>query len=190
MEFFVVANAKLQIFGDLPKGLSPFLSAQFNFLSDTNRFLSDTNRFLSDTNRFLSDTNRFLSDSNNSLCVNLSATRTLAINLPNNSYAWYNNPNHSMERRCNNMEYSKEELDTIFAKGSIIPGKDPDKYRKDSCGNEIYRDNYGLETPMGWEVDHSLPKAKGGTNNPRNLKPLQSSENASKGDTYPYKKKK
>jgi len=36
LEFFVVANAKLQIFGDLPKGLSPFLSAQFNFLSDTN----------------------------------------------------------------------------------------------------------------------------------------------------------
>ena len=32
----IVANAKLQIFGDLPKGLSPFLSAQFNFLSDTN----------------------------------------------------------------------------------------------------------------------------------------------------------
>ena len=36
LEFLVVANAKLQIFGDLPKGLSPFLSAQFNFLSDTN----------------------------------------------------------------------------------------------------------------------------------------------------------
>ena len=25
LKFFVVANAKLQIFGDLPKGLSPFL---------------------------------------------------------------------------------------------------------------------------------------------------------------------
>ena len=35
LEFLIVANAKLQIFGDLPKGLSPFLSAQFNFLSDT-----------------------------------------------------------------------------------------------------------------------------------------------------------
>jgi len=36
LEFLVVANAKLQIFGDLPKGLSPFLSTQLNFLSDTN----------------------------------------------------------------------------------------------------------------------------------------------------------
>jgi hypothetical protein len=36
LEFFVVANAKLQIFGDLPKGLSPFLSTQSIFLSDTN----------------------------------------------------------------------------------------------------------------------------------------------------------
>lgn len=35
----IVANTKLQIFGDLPKGLSPFLSAQFNFLSDTNKLL-------------------------------------------------------------------------------------------------------------------------------------------------------
>ena len=34
----IVANAKLQIFGDLPKGLSPFLSTQLNFLSDTNNF--------------------------------------------------------------------------------------------------------------------------------------------------------
>jgi len=87
------------------------------------------------------------------------------------------------------MTYSKEELDKIFAKGEKIPGKDANKYRKDSCGNEICRDSYGLETPMGWEVDHSFPKAKGGTNNPRNLKPLQSSENARKGDSYPYKKK-
>ena len=38
LEFLVVANAKLQIFGDLPKGLSPFLSTQLNFLSDTNNF--------------------------------------------------------------------------------------------------------------------------------------------------------
>ena len=34
----IVATAKLQIFGDLPKGLSPFLQAQLNFLSDTNNY--------------------------------------------------------------------------------------------------------------------------------------------------------
>ncbi len=87
------------------------------------------------------------------------------------------------------MSYSKEQLDAIFAKGKPVPGKDPDRYRIDACGNEIYRQSYGKETPMGWEVDHSNPIDKGGTNSMRNLKPLQSSENSRKGSTYPYKKK-
>ena len=33
------------------------------------------------------------------------------------------------------MGYSKEELDQIFAKGAKIRGKDPDRYRRDECGN-------------------------------------------------------
>lgn len=87
------------------------------------------------------------------------------------------------------MSYTKEQLDQIFAKGGVIRGKDPDKYRKDECGNVIYRQSYGKETPMGWEVDHSNPKNNGGTDCSKNLKPLQSSENARKSDKYSYKKK-
>lgn len=86
------------------------------------------------------------------------------------------------------MSYSKEQLDDIFAKGSKIRGKDPDLYRKDDCGNVIFRRSYGKESEMGWEVDHSNPKANGGTDCSRNRKPLQSSENSRKGATYPYKK--
>ena len=87
------------------------------------------------------------------------------------------------------MSYTKEQLDAIFAKGDKIRGKDPDRYRRDVCGNEIYRQSYGKESPMGWEVDHKNPKANGGSSRSNNLQPLQSSENASKGDKYPYKKK-
>ena len=87
------------------------------------------------------------------------------------------------------MSYSKEELDAIFAKGKTIRGKDPDRYRKDACGNEIYRQSYGKESPMGWEVNQKKPTANGGSNSTRNRQPLQSSENASKGAKYPYKKK-
>ena len=87
------------------------------------------------------------------------------------------------------MSYSKKELDAIFDKGNKIRGKNPDQYRKDDYGNTIFRQSYGKESPMGWEVDHVHPKAQGGTNNPRNLKPVQSSENSRKGDNYPYKKK-
>lgn len=86
------------------------------------------------------------------------------------------------------MEYSEEELRAIWNKGSIIPGKDKDLYRKDECGNIIYWPNYGKESPKGWEVDHKKPKAKGGSNKLSNLQPLQSAENASKGDKFPYKK--
>ena len=88
------------------------------------------------------------------------------------------------------MSYTKEQLDMIFAKGDVIRGKDPNLYRKDAYGNVIYRHSYGKESPMGWEVDHSNPKANGGTDCSRNLKPLQSSENSRKGATYPYKNKK
>lgn len=87
------------------------------------------------------------------------------------------------------MSYTKEQLDQIFAKGDKVRGKDPNLYRKDACGNEIYRHSYGKESPMGWEVDHSNPKANGGTDSSRNLKPMQSSENSRKGAKYPYKKK-
>lgn len=83
--------------------------------------------------------------------------------------------------------YSNEQLKVIFAKGAIIPGKDKDLYRKDAAGNVIYFHSYGKETEMGWEVDHEFPKAKGGSNKLSNLQPLQSSENAKKGDKYPYK---
>ena len=94
-------------------------------------------------------------------------------------------PNLSIGRRCKALTYSKEQLDQIFAKGKEIPGKDPARYRKDACGNEIYRQSYGKESPMGWEVDHKNPKDNGGTNSMRNLQPLQSSENSSKGAKYP-----
>ena len=82
--------------------------------------------------------------------------------------------------------YSQKQLEIIFAKGKIIPGKNPDLYRKDAEGHVIYFHSYGLETEMGWEVDHEFPKAKGGSNRLSNLQPLQSSENAKKGAKYPY----
>ena len=82
--------------------------------------------------------------------------------------------------------YSIEKLKEIFAKGKIIPNKDKDLYRMDAEGNEIYFHSYGKETEKGWEVDHEFPKAKGGSNRLSNLQPLQSSENAKKGDKYPY----
>lgn len=80
--------------------------------------------------------------------------------------------------------FTTEKLDRIWEKGEVVRGKDPDLYRKDDLGNTIYRPSYGKCTPMGWEVDHSKPVSKGGTDHLNNLRPLQTNANRSKGDKY------
>ncbi len=81
-------------------------------------------------------------------------------------------------------KYTKEQLDHIWDKGQPIRGKDPDLYRKDIYGNEMYKPSYGKTSEKGWEVDHSKPQAKGGTEHLNNLQPMNSSANRSKGDKH------
>lgn len=66
-----------------------------------------------------------------------------------------------------------------------ISGKNPNLYRRDSAGNQIYKPAYGKNGPQSWEVDHIKPKSKGGTDAPRNLQALQTRANRSKGNRYP-----
>lgn len=73
-------------------------------------------------------------------------------------------------------------------KARKVRGKNPKLYRRDPLGNEIFGPSYGKHTPMGWEVDHSHPKARGGTDSPRNLQALQTAENRSQGAKYPKRK--
>ena len=82
--------------------------------------------------------------------------------------------------------FSKERLDQILEKGSIIRGKNADLYRKDKFGNEMYKPSYGKTSPKGWNVDHSKPQALGGTDHLNNLQPMNSRANSSKNDKYPY----
>ncbi|MCK4329346.1 HNH endonuclease [candidate division WOR-3 bacterium] len=95
-----------------------------------------------------------------------------------------------MPRRCNTnangRSFSYELVDAVWEKGHKVRGKNPNMYRRDECGNLIYKPSYGNETPMGWEIDHRKPVAKGGTDHMNNLRPLQSEANAVKGDKYPW----
>jgi len=84
---------------------------------------------------------------------------------------------------------SQEEIDAVWGKGKPIKGKDPDLYREDPYGNEIYKPSYGKQGEKSWEIDHKKPKAKGGSNAPKNKQPVQTDENRKKSDQYPYKKK-
>ncbi|MBR4219458.1 MAG: HNH endonuclease [Bacteroidales bacterium] len=87
------------------------------------------------------------------------------------------------------MPYSVETLNKIWDKGIIIKGKNPNKYRKDVNGNEMYKASYGKYSKMGWNVDHKKAKANGGSDSLRNLQPMNSRANSSKGkknyETHP-----
>jgi 5-methylcytosine-specific restriction endonuclease McrA len=55
----------------------------------------------------------------------------------------------------------------------------------DRCGTPIKRSAYGTRGEYGWEIDHDMPRAKGGGNHLANLQPLHWRNNQSKGDGYP-----
>ena len=76
----------------------------------------------------------------------------------------------------------QDKKDLIWEKGQKIRRKDPNLYRKDKFGNVMYRYSYGKVTPMGWEIDHSKPKSKDGTDHLNNLQPMNTSANRSKGN--------
>ena len=73
--------------------------------------------------------------------------------------------------------FKPERIDEVWEKAKKIPSKDPGLYRRDPRGNEIYKPSYGKNSEKGWEVDHKKPADKGGTDNLRNLQPLQTEEN-------------
>lgn len=90
--------------------------------------------------------------------------------------------------------YSEDLLDRIWAKAQKVDNYDPTLYRKDACGAWIMRDKYGDRTSaFGWEVDHVYPESrlkKAGVSmdlidSENNLRPLNWSNNDSKGADYP-----
>ena len=79
------------------------------------------------------------------------------------------------------MSYQQKK-DEVWDKGKRIRGKVPDLYRKDKFGNIMYKPSYGKNSKMGWEIDHSKPQSKGGTDHLNNLQPMNTHANRQKSD--------
>lgn len=73
----------------------------------------------------------------------------------------------------------------VWRKGQEIPGWDSAHWRYDHLGNPIKYDDYGdRNSAYGWEVDHRIPVAHGGSDALGNLRPLQWEANVQRGRSF------
>lgn len=77
---------------------------------------------------------------------------------------------------------TKKQKEQAWNNAKKIRGKNPNLYRRDSEGNEIYKPAYGKYGEKSWEVHHKNPLSRGGTNSPRNLEAMQTTANRKKGN--------
>lgn len=82
--------------------------------------------------------------------------------------------------------YSNELLLAVWRNAEVVDGTDSRIWRKDFAGAWMRYDHYGMKDSYGWRIDHRRPLAHGGTNDIRNLQPLQWENNLEKSDDYPY----
>jgi len=74
----------------------------------------------------------------------------------------------------------------VWQKGRVIDGHDPRVHRQDVCGNWMQYDLHGSDETYGWEIDHIVPRARGGKTQLPNLQPLWWHNNRRKGDQFPW----
>ncbi len=58
------------------------------------------------------------------------------------------------------------------------------KYRTGSAGALIKKEEYGLQTEFGWNIDHQTPESAGGTDEDPNIRAMHWENNIAKGDDY------
>jgi hypothetical protein len=73
----------------------------------------------------------------------------------------------------------------VWENAEVFENYDPKMWRKDPCGACISWREFRKRTKYGWNVDHILPKAKGGTNHIFNLCAMHWENNQNKATDFP-----
>lgn len=81
--------------------------------------------------------------------------------------------------------FSEAMIEQIWDKATIIDGYDSSLWRKDFAGAWIQRNQYGIQSTFGWEIDHLIPVKAGGSDDMSNLNPLHWRNNLKKGADMP-----
>jgi len=73
----------------------------------------------------------------------------------------------------------------VWNKADVLEYEDPNIWRIDPCGACINWNEFRKRTKYGWNIDHILPRAKGGTDVIHNLCVMHWRNNTSKADDFP-----
>jgi HNH endonuclease. len=92
-----------------------------------------------------------------------------------------------MERQpntnTNGNSWTLQQKQAVWEKGRRIPNLPNDQWRWDICGFVMQWSEFGnRQSDIGWEIDHIIPVANGGNDEPGNLQPLNWKNNLLKGD--------
>ncbi|OVA08820.1 HNH endonuclease [Macleaya cordata] len=69
-----------------------------------------------------------------------------------------------------------------WAKAEVVPGRHPERWRKDAAGNIVCKRFCNCQGCLCFEYDHIIPFSKGGESNPENCQILQTRVNRFKSD--------
>lgn len=81
--------------------------------------------------------------------------------------------------------FNETQINRAWNAAQVANEDSKNTWRKDPCGAWINRDQYGQESNYGWEIDHTYPSAKGGTDHADNLRAMHWRNNRSKSDDFP-----